>query len=451
MSAKMRPQRVAELVRQEVAAMLTKGLKDPRIGFVSVMGVRMSPDLRYANVYVSLFGTEPERKSSLIGLRNSAGWVRRELGKRLRMRYTPEVRFFPDESLEEVYHLEDVFEEIHEEQRLAPMIAVGMAEVAETLRKAERFLLTTHQNPDGDAVGSLLGLYHLLRAMGKHEIHCFIDDPVPRAYAGLPGAKHIGRAPEEAPEYDLAVIVDVGQFERIGAVAQCLDDMRATLIIDHHLDEGPHGTVGIIDSSYAAAGEMVAELFSEADVEMSMEAAHCLYVAQITDTGGYRFSNTNPRSHRIAAQLLETGIASAAICSQVFETISRQKFELLRLVLDRMQLSAEGRVAHTWVTAQDLEDVGGGKEDVNNLVNYARNIEGVEVGVLFHATGPGTTKVSLRAREHFDAAAFLKSYGGGGHAAAAGATVEQPLAGLEKPLIENLCAALPAARNGEDA
>jgi ribosome-binding factor A len=114
MASEERAIRVARVVKAEIAELLIKGLKDPRIGFVSVMGVRMSPDLRYANVYVSSFGSEKEKKSSLIALRNSAGWIRRELGRKLKLRVTPEVRFFEDTSLEEVFHLEDVFKELHE-------------------------------------------------------------------------------------------------------------------------------------------------------------------------------------------------------------------------------------------------------------------------------------------------------------------------------------------------
>ena len=114
-----RPRRVGEVVRKEIAALLTKGLKDPRIGFVSVMGVRMSPDLKYANVDVSLYGSESQKKSSLIGLRQSSGWVRREIGKRIRLRFTPEIRFFEDSTLDEAYHIEEVLREIHEEDEQA--------------------------------------------------------------------------------------------------------------------------------------------------------------------------------------------------------------------------------------------------------------------------------------------------------------------------------------------
>ncbi|HEO70018.1 MAG TPA: 30S ribosome-binding factor RbfA [Candidatus Hydrogenedentes bacterium] len=113
---RLRAKRVAQAIREEMGRLLTKGLKDPRIGFVSVMAVRVSSDLRYANIYVSLFGNDAERKSSLIGLRHSAGWVRREIGKAIRLRFTPEIRFFPDDTLDEVYHLEEVFQRLHEQE-----------------------------------------------------------------------------------------------------------------------------------------------------------------------------------------------------------------------------------------------------------------------------------------------------------------------------------------------
>ncbi len=119
MASESRAIRVAGSVKKEIAALLTRGVKDPRIGFVSIMGVRMSSDLRYANVYVSLYGSEAEKKSSLIGLKHSSGWIRRELGKNLRLRLTPELRFFKDTSLDDVYHLENLFTEIHQDEQRA--------------------------------------------------------------------------------------------------------------------------------------------------------------------------------------------------------------------------------------------------------------------------------------------------------------------------------------------
>ncbi len=427
---------MAELIRQEIAKLIMRGLKDPRIGFVSVMGVRMSQDLRYANVYVSLYGSETEKKSSLVALQNSAGWVRREIGKYLRMRYTPEVRFMPDDSLDQVYHLEEVLQEVHEEQLHAPMIRMSLAELIDELRAADSLLLTTHENPDGDAVGSLLGLWHFLKALGKERVVCAAADPVPRIYQNLPGAKKIINCSRKKPDFDTAVIIDVGSLDRIGGVAKWIEHKK-TIVIDHHLEDGPPGARGYIDSTFAASGEIVAEMYAAAELPLSREAAHCLYVAQITDTGGYRFSNTNPRSHRIAATLIETGLEVAEICSEVFEVISRPKFELLHRVIDRTQISADGRLAWSFVCAADLEETGGRKEDTDGLINFIRNVEGVQVGVFFNAIEAGLTKVSLRSRKGFNSAEFLNAYGGGGHAAA-GATVERPMAEVQTEIIARL-------------
>ncbi len=436
MSQTGRSQRVAELIREEIAKLIMRGLKDPRIGFVSVMGVRMSSDLRYANVYVSLYGSESEKKGSLAGLRHSAGWIRREIGKFLRMRYTPEIRFFPDDSLEEVYHLEKVLQVIHEEQKHTPMIKLDLQGVLNDLANASSILLTTHENPDGDAVGSLLGLYHLLKLMGKERVACVMADPVPNIYKNLPGAKQIKAPGGKQPNPDVGVLIDVSSLERVGAVAPWFENKKL-LVIDHHLEEGQPGASGFIDPSYAASGEIVADMFALAGVPLTREAAHCLYVAQITDTGGYRYSNTSVRSHHIAATLLETGLDTAAISSEVFEVMSKPKFELLHRVIDRMRILADGRLAWTYVTARDLSEAKAKKEDTDGLINYARNIEGVEIGVLFNAIEPAVTKVSLRSKK-INAAEFLNAYGGGGHAAAAGATIEKPLEEVQPEMIERL-------------
>ncbi len=446
MSPTSRPKRVGELIRHEIAGLLSKGLKDPRIGFVSVMDVRMSPDLQYANVYVSLYGSESERKGSLIALRNAAGWIRRELGKHLHTRVTPEVRFFPDDSLDRVYELENIFEEIHEEQRKAPMIRLSLEEALEELRQASAFMVTTHVNPDGDAVGSLLAMARFLEAIGKRHITCVMADPAPAIYQNLPGADKILRyeAGTSAPDYDVVVVVDVSAADRLGDVAKWLDAGRRVLIFDHHQGEGMHGAAGFVDTSYAAAGEIIHELFELAEVPLSPEAAHCLYVAQITDTGGYRYSNTNPRSHRIAATLLDTGVDVAGVASHVFDEIARPKFDLLQRALARAEFGAGGRLCHTYITAQDVEEVEARKEHLDGIINYLRNVKGVEVAAFFYGLKPEKTKVSLRSENGINAATFLEAYGGGGHAAAAGATVEKPMhetrelvvAGLESRLAE---------------
>lgn len=450
MSPKGRSQRVAELIREEIAKLLVRGLKDPRIGFVSVMSVSMSPDLRYANVYVSLYGEERERKASLVALQHSAGWIRHEISPFLRMRYLPEIRFFADDTLDKVYHLEEIFEEIHTEQSESPLLKVDLPTIIDELLRARSVLLTTHESPDGDALGSMLGLWHWFRAQGKKNVFCAMSDPPPRIYRTLPGAKQILTPQDPPPDFDVVAFVDVASRDRIGKISDWIDGSKKILVMDHHLEDDTRGALGFIDPTYAAMGEIIFELFETSETPLSPEAAHCLYVAQVTDTGGYRFSNTNPRSHRIAAKLLEAGVDVESTCSQVFDNMSLAKFGLLRRVLDRMELEEAGRLAYTFVTYQDLEDVGGRKEDLDNLVNFARNIEGVYVGALFNAVEANVTKVSLRARKGFNAAAFLSQYGGGGHAAAAGVTIQRPYLEVMTEVLGDLKTALSSSEHGEN-
>ena len=446
MTKRVRPQRVAESLRQEIANLLGKGLKDPRIGFVSVMRVNMSPDLRYADVYVSLYGDESARKASLIALRNSAGWVRREIGRAIRMRFTPEVRFFPDDTLDTVYHLEEVFDRMHEKEKHTPMRRLSLQDTVDELRQAESFILTTHVSPDGDAVGSALGMVQLLKGLGKSKIACVLADPVPETYSLLPGAEHIHFLDSEklADEYDLGILLDAGSPERAGDAQEALALGTRLLVVDHHLDEGPDGAMGIIDPEYAATGEIVADLFEVAEVPLTRDAATCLYVAQVTDTGSYRFSNTSARSHAIAARLHAAGIDASHLCEAIFERMRKPEFVILRLALERMEFHDGGRIAYTHVTAQDMEELDACKDDLNNIANYARNIEGVSVGILFRGVGPEETKVSMRSREDFDSAAFLREFGGGGHAAAAGATVKMDLATTQEKILDALAAKLEA-------
>jgi len=427
MSTKGRGQRVGELIRQEIAGLLTKGLKDPRIGFVSVMDVEMSKDLHYATVNVSLYGSEKERKSSLIALQNSAGWIRREVGRQVRLRFTPEIRFRTDDTLDTVYALEKVFDEIREEREEGPMIRIGLPAVIEELKACESFLITSHVSPDGDSIGSMLAFRWLLEALGKRAITCVLADPVPEVYTVLPGADAIKTAGAEIPDYELAVVLDVARLERVGEAVKHIPEGKKVLIIDHHLEEHPDGSSGFIDATYAATGEIVVDLFVEAGKALSVDAARCAYVAQVTDTGGFRYSNTNARSHRIAALLHEAGIEHADICSEIFERNSRAKMTLLMLVLDRMTYRCGGRVAASWVTTEDVESAGGKKEDLNGLVNFLRSTEGVVAGILFTGVNSQLTKASVRSNKTFNAAGFLREFGGGGHAAAAGVTLEEPL------------------------
>lgn len=325
---------------------------------------------------------------------------------------------------------------------------VGLAEVLRLLRAHDRFLVTTHVNPDGDAIGTMLGVAHFLAALGKADVRYATHDPVPKRYQWLPGADrvHVGKLPSLADA--VVVIVDVAQLDRIGVIREAIGPRSTVLVLDHHLEDRPDGAYHYIDAGYSSAAEIVVDLFDEAGLAMTRDAAICAYVGLATDTGGFRFSNTNPASHRRAARLLEAGIDVFDLSGRLFDEISMPKFVLMRRVLDRTVLAEHGRCAHAFLRKSDLEEARATVEDLDGLVNIVRNIEGVQAGLLFREEGNGKIKVSLRSRAPFNAARVLQAFGGGGHAGAAGATVEGPLDRVQASVLRAVKDELNAVAGG---
>ncbi len=322
------------------------------------------------------------------------------------------------------------------------MTAIDQKTAVDRLREANSFLLTTHEHPDGDAIGTMLGLRGLLLAMGKRDIVCVSHDGVPRLYDWLPGRDAVKKPAEVSGRWDLAVIVDVAQIERIGDAAKLLASCGKVLVLDHHLETSPCGDYNFIVATYSAAAEIIIDLHEAAGVAMTKDTATCLYVGLTTDTGGFRFANTNSGSHRRAAALLETGINVSDISTRAFDVLPKQKLGLLRCALDHMEVSASRAFAHTWISSEDMKATGASGEDAEGLVNYARNIEGVKVGFMARELDNGKVKISMRSRDGFNSAVLLKKLGGGGHAGAAGVTLEMSLEEARATVVAAVSAAL---------
>ncbi|MFO7976848.1 MAG: DHH family phosphoesterase [Candidatus Hydrogenedentota bacterium] len=307
------------------------------------------------------------------------------------------------------------------------MPGTKLSDIVERLRGARRILVTSHVGPDGDAVGAVLALYHLLRAMQQKEVVCALEDAVPHRYDWLPGVDRI-RSPQEcAPPFDVAVIVDVAQLDRIGDVAKLLDDNTSVIVLDHHLEDKPEGDLALVDAGYAATGELIIELMDAAGVALNQEIALCAYVALTTDTGSFKYSNTTERSHLIAARLLAAGLPVAEIGRRVFDAMPPRRFRLLAHFINSVALLDGGRIALGTITARDIAEAGALDEDTEGFINFARDIDGVEIAVFLREVDDHTVKVSMRSREGLNSAAILGPLGGGGHGAAAGATLEVPL------------------------
>jgi phosphoesterase RecJ-like protein len=317
--------------------------------------------------------------------------------------------------------------------------------IAAAMREARSILVTTHVHPDGDAIGSVLALAELARALGCASVQCVLHDPVPRLYRWLPGSETI-RQPSEAPaSVDLILLTDASHAERTGSVAPEFGAAAKIAVVDHHVEDPPESYLFFSDSTYGAAGEIVVDLFEAAGVPLTRDAAVCAYIAILTDTGGFRFSNTSARTHRAAAATIESGVDVATVSAHMLDAMTPSKFALLRGILNGLEFHAGGRIAYGMVSQADMAEAGALDEDFDGLINYARNVEGVELAILMRQTADGKWKASCRSTEAVSCSSLMRCFGGGGHERAAGATLDMPPEKVRERVLEAACAALGEA------
>jgi phosphoesterase RecJ-like protein len=316
-----------------------------------------------------------------------------------------------------------------------------IVQVAKMLADAQRVLVVSHRDPDGDALGSSLGLMHLLRAAGK-KVFVHSEGPLPEEYLFLPGMGDMTNGLPPAEEIDLAVVLDCHQPERTGpAAGEMLRKLPRTAVVDHHQGQAGFGQAAWVDPAYAATSEMLVFLARQAGLPLDPQAATCFFVGVQTDTGSFRYSNTTPRLLRVAADLVEAGAEPWRISQEVYATRPK-RLRLLGRVLESLTLEAHGRLAVAQATLADLKAVGCGPDDLEETVENLRGIPGVEVGMLLREMDEGGVRISLRARGNLDVAQIALSLGGGGHRNAAGLRLADDLAECRRKLTELIAARL---------
>lgn len=297
----------------------------------------------------------------------------------------------------------------------------AVMDMAAALQKVSRLLLVGHLSPDGDSLGSLLALRQVLCSMGKVAT-VFVPDGVPEKYRFLPGADTVVSLAGSLPQEPCTVaILDCGEWERTGLPEYPFRDYP-TLNIDHHRTSRGMGHYNLIDAGAAATGELVYLVLAAMGARISQETATCLYTAIVSDTGWFRFSNTTPEVHILAAELIRAG-AWADIVNDCLMTMPGAYLQALALLLNRLTTSPDGQSAISWLSHQDLEKIGICPSEMEGLIDYPRALPGVQVAALVVETLPGTCKVSLRSRQAVDVSELAKEFGGGGHARAAGCTI----------------------------
>ena len=298
-----------------------------------------------------------------------------------------------------------------------------MDQVLKEIEQRDSFLLTSHARPDGDAVGSLLALYQILRQAGKAA--CIVmSDAVPLIYDPLPFSNlvlHSQRVPDEAPPAAIILECDSIQRTRLQGL-----ETRFLINIDHHTSAREFGHVNWIDAHACAVGEMVYRLARGTGAKITPDIATCLYTAVLTDTGSFCYAGTNQHTFELALELVRYGAQPVDIAHRVYFSNPTSKMRLLGAALSN--LYREGSLAYMHISLAEMERSGGLEEDCEGLVNYALSIAGVEVALFFRELSDGRYRVSLRSKGGLNVAAVAEQFGGGGHTCASGCAVSGPLA-----------------------
>jgi phosphoesterase RecJ-like protein len=437
--------RLARINRQLVVALgelISERLRDPRLpaaAMIAVRSVDTSPDLRHAKVRVLISGDATVQQQALQVLQRARGFLRAELAQRVALRSTPELRFLLDSSEDAGARVDAILRELATTGR---MVETSVAEAAGLLRGAARILVTTHPDPDGDAIGSLVALSEGLRGRGQDVVALSVDG-VPASLRFLAGSDAVV---ETLPTrgFDLTVIVDCADARMFGARLPPRSYLGALLVVDHHSTVGQVADWLLRDPAAPATGVLIHQLLAALDVALTPALAEAIYCALVADTGSFRYQNTTPEALRLAAELVAIGVDPWRVASQLFESRPRRQLELLSRVLGTLEVAADGRAAALTVTAAMLAETGCTIEATGGMVNFARSVEGVEVAILLRPCAEGL-RVSLRSRGRVDVAAIAQSQGGGGHHNAAGFTTSRSAAELLRLLFDETsrrCSAL---------
>ena len=307
-----------------------------------------------------------------------------------------------------------------------------LQDVLRQIEQRERFVLTSHARPDGDAVGSALACCQVLRSMGKHA-DVVLHDGVPRIYRSLPFADEVLQTDTVQGNYEAAIILECDSIHRTRLEGL---QNRFLISIDHHASGRPFAHVNWIDPHAVATAEMVFRLAREAGVKFSPEIATCLYTALMTDTGSFMFQGTNENTFALARELVLAGADPAHCARGIYFAHSSAKLRLLGEALRNLNL--EAHLGWIWVTQKQMERCGAKEEDCEGLVNYVLSIGDVEVAAFFREVSDGRFRVSMRSKGKLNVARVAEMFGGGGHECASGCAVDGPLSEAVRQVLSQL-------------
>ncbi len=317
-----------------------------------------------------------------------------------------------------------------------------MEEIINQIKRAQHLLLASHCNPDGDAVSSLLAMGLALSKLNKR-ITLYNASPIPAVYRFLPSVERIVRHIKKTTTYDAVLILDCGHMARVGEAHTKVSQIPVIINIDHHVTNTHFGNIQLIDPDACSTAEIVYRLIKAINAPIDKAIATSIYTGILTDTGSFRFSNTNQAAFAISQEMVRYGVEPYNVAKHVFGTYSLGRIKLLNLALDSIEISDNGKLSVMTLTNAMFAKTKTQPEDVDGMINYARRIEDVKVAALIQEQKNGNANsdesrkfhVSLRSDGSVDVAAIAGSFGGGGHSSAAGFQVEMTMAKLKSEII----------------
>ena len=320
----------------------------------------------------------------------------------------------------------------------------ALQQIVTEIHRRQRFVVTSHARPDGDAIGSSLAMAYALRHLGK-DVHVVNRDPSPPQFETCPGVEDIVVTDRVDDPGDAVIVMECGDLTRPGISGL---DRGYVINIDHHQGNTLYGALNWFDVSAAACGEMVYDLILALDVPLSLEIATHIYVAVLTDTGGFHYSNITPRTFEICRACAEAGVNPSAIARAVYDSNKIGRLKLFRAVLNEMQFDATEQIATMVVTKQLAADCGATYEDTEGLVNFPLSAKEVQAVVFFKENGADDWRVSLRSKGDVNVNAVAREFGGGGHKNASGCSVHGTFAQWKPAFEQKVTTAIEIAGTG---
>lgn len=308
--------------------------------------------------------------------------------------------------------------------------------ILEKINNVNSIVILTHENPDGDAIGTSLALYNSLKIYGKNNVELIIPE-CPKTFMFLPGANEIKKS-TEINNFELAIAIDCASYDMLCGGEEYFQNAESTIVIDHHGTNTMYGDLNFVNPDAPACAEVMIVALNKFGIDIDKNIGTCLLAGIITDTGGFKYQGVTAETFEFVARLLNKGVNVSSTYRKVLQVKTKSAFELSRVASDRLEFFFDGKVAFTYVTLEDYQKFGCSYGDHEGIVDMGRDIEGIEVSIFVREIQGKGLKVSLRSNEAVDVDGIALLYGGGGHQKAAGFSIKGSIESVKEMILEEV-------------